>query len=508
MRLIRTVYLLAALCLLSRPGAALAADASADSGQNNKAVQAYNEGDFETAAFLFADLADNATSEEIRLRSEYYLAQSFFKRGLYNAALRQYSFVIKAGPNHPHYLKAIEGVVNVSEVLHEDFITGTLLDKEYNDEFAKLPIEVLNKTNYIVGMVSYRKNKREEAMSFFGTVPPDSSYFARARYMTGIIAARNGENQAALEAFSEVANLNNTPKLIYLDLESVKHLAILGAARTFYGMGRYADAVRQYERIPRYSEYWDDALFENGWARFQNDDFGGALGSLQALHAPQFAGSFQPESWILKATVYYNSCLYDDAKNALEGFEKVYLPINESLKALLDGEKENDFYNGLLGEGSTSLPRSVKNYLLSNKRLAQFKAYADQLEREKTIIQSAQVWRGSRLQSELLGDIEQSRDLAVQLTGSFVKRRLQDASEMVTGFDNQKEILKFEVANAETRMLEQRLDQKAHLAEQAIFRPAMPAASWEYWQFQGEFWLDEIGYYQYTLKSGCMKNDE
>ncbi|MGI5860688.1 MAG: tetratricopeptide repeat protein [Myxococcales bacterium] len=508
MRVIRTGSILAALGLLCLSGSAVAAEALQDAGQNNKAVQAYNDGDYGTAVLLFADLADNAVSEEIRLRSEYYLAQSFFKMGLYDAALRQYSFVVKAGPNHPHYLRAIEGIVQVSEALREDFITGTVLDKEYNDEFAKLPIETLNKINYIVGMVSYRKNKRDEAMSFFASVPPDSSYFARARYMQGILFARNGDFEKALESFGDVIKLSNTLKLTYFDLESIRHLAILGTARTYYGMGRYADAVKHYEQIPRFSEYWDEALFENGWARFHNDDIGGALGSLQALHAPQFAGSFQPESWILKATVYYSSCLYDDAKLALEGFEKIYLPISERLAALLEGDKDNDFYHALLDEKSTELPRSVKNYLVANKRLVQFKAYADQLDREKAIIRAEPAWKGSRIQGNLLGEIEQSKDLAVQLTGSFVKRRLDDAAKTIIGFDGQKEIIKFEVAKGETDMLERRLNQRTHLAEQALYRPVMPGANWEYWQFQGEFWLDEIGYYQYTLKSGCMKREE
>lgn len=507
MRALLTVLLLAGLALAGGPGAAVAAKPIQDAGQNNQAVQAYDLGDYETAAFLFADLAEHATSEEIRLRSEYYLAQSLLKRGLYDAALQQFSYVIKAGPNHPHYLRAVEGVVVVSEALQEDFITGTLLDKEYNDEFAKLPIEALNKINYVVGMVSYRKNKREEAMSFFVAVPPDSSYFARARYMQGILAARDAKSQEALEAFAEVARLENTPKRAFADLETLKHLAILASARVFYGMGRFADAVKYYEQIPRFSEFWDEALFENGWARFQNDDYGGALGSLQALHAPQFAGSFQPESWILKATVYYYYCLFDDAKDALAGFEKSYLPISEALKPMLEGERDNEYFHSLLTEKS-ELPPSVRNYLLANKRLVQFKAYADQLDREKAVIQAAQGWKGSRLQEELLGSIDRSRDLAAQLTGSFVKSRLDDVAKTILGFDGRKEIIKFEVARGETELLERRADQQGFLAGQAIYRPEMPGTNWEYWQFQGEFWLDEVGYYQYTLKSGCMKQEE
>ena len=47
------------------------------------------------------------------------------------------------------------------------------------------------------------------------------------------------------------------------------------------------------------------------------------------------------------------------------------------------------------------------------------------------------------------------------------------------------------------------VDQKAMLKTQSIYRPKMPGAAWNYWKFQGEFWRDEIGYYQYTLKRGC-----
>lgn len=500
--------LTAALATALAAPAFAAAGPEADAGQNNKAVSAYNDGDFETAAFLFADLADNAQSEEIRLKSEYYLAQSFFKRGLYNAALRQYSYVVKAGPNHPHYLKAVEGIVGVSEVLHEDFITGAILDKEYNDEFAKLPIETLNKINYIVGMVSYRKNKLEEATGFLNPVPQDSSYYARARYLQGIILNRNGKPEEAIAAFDGILKLQNTPKLTYVDLEGIQELARLGLARAYFGMGRYADAVATYDSVPRFSEYWDEALFESGWARFQNDDWGGSLGSLQALHAPQFAGSFQPESWVLKATVYYYACLYEDSKNALDAFEKIYLPIADKLKPLTETDKGHEFYYGLLSPDNQTLPRSVKNYLRANRRLVQFRAYGDQLLKEKEIINGSGVLKGSKLQGDILGSIEQSRDLAVQLTGSFVKRRLDDAQKMIVGFDSQKEILKFEVAKAETAALEARFDSKKHLDEQSVWRPKMPATNWEYWQFQGEFWLDEIGYYQYTLKSGCMKREE
>jgi tetratricopeptide (TPR) repeat protein len=492
--------------LLAPPLVARAAEV--ELARSARAVQAFERGDYETAAVLFADLAERAPTDAQKLQSELSLAQSYFKRGLYNAALRQYSYVVKAGPNHPSYLLAVEGIVSVSDALHEDFVTGALLDREYNDEFARLPKEVLSKVNYIVGAVSYRKDKREDAAAFLSAVPRESSAYARARYLAGVVFARIPENEKALEAFGEVLGLEDRPGRTYADLAELRPLSLLGLARTHYAMGHFADAVKAYEAVPRFSEHWDEALFENGWARFQNDDPGGALGSLQALHAPQFADSFQPESWIVQATVYYTRCLYDDAKAALAGFEAAYLPLGEKLRPLLDGERGSDFYYGLLAKDSQALPRSIKGTLLANRRLAGFRSHIDALDREKGVIASSRALRDSKLEGELLGAGDESRALAVRIAGSFVKRRLEDLAQTLAAFDRQKVALRFEIAKAETALLEARKDPSGSLREQALHRPALPSDAFDYWQFQGEFWLDEIGYYQYTLKSGCVGKDE
>ena len=71
------------------------------------------------------------------------------------------------------------------------------------------------------------------------------------------------------------------------------------------------------------------------------------------------------------------------------------------------------------------------------------------------------------------------------------------------GFADQAEIIRFEVAKAEKEFAETGSDQNVLLKKQTLYRPQMPAENWNYWRFQGEFWRDEIGYYQYTLKKGC-----
>jgi len=482
------------------------------------AIQAYNAGQYDMAAVRLHEYiaANGATAE--RAKAEFYLGQTLEKGGLYQSALYTYANILKEGPAHPFYVQAVEGIVDVSEALDDDLFVPSLFDKEYNDEFTRLRPEYLQKINYMVGMVSYRAGRLEDAEAFLGAVPPENAYYARARYLLGIVSIAKGQqandmagaSQAALGYFNEVLSLKNTEKLQYLELADLRDLARLGMGRTYYGVGDYASAVKYYEAVPRFSAHWDEALFENGWARFFNDDYGGALGTLQALHAPQFEGAFSPESWTLKSTIYYTACLYDEAKDALAKYTQNYSTLPNRVQPLLDEGHEFSYYWQLIAnsEQRTKLPRSVYNYLSANSRVSGFKRYIGRLDAEKAQLRASGPLKNTALQAEMLEVIDQQKSTLENVAGKFIRGRLEHAVAMVRNFDAQAEIIKFETAKAEKERLEKGAEFQARLASQSLERPVIPAEDWEYWNFQNEFWLDEIGYYQFTLKNACAQPEQ
>jgi hypothetical protein len=108
--------------------------------------------------------------------------------------------------------------------------------------------------------------------------------------------------------------------------------------------------------------------------------------------------------------------------------------------------------------------------------------------------------------AELQQAIDQQRQVLVQVTGKFVKDRLQGIVSDIAGFQGQVEIIRFETLKKEKEILESNTNVAERLKQQKLYHPANPGENWDYWSFQGEFWIDEIGYYQYTLKSGCVKD--
>ncbi len=464
-------------------------------------ITAYNAGNYQQSAMNFYKVTEGATDALNRQKAEYYLGQSFLKMRLYQPALGEFLSIFRSGPKHRYYFKAIDGMVSVAEALGDEELVPSQLDKSYGPSFEKLPEESLFKVNYLLGVLDYRRNKAGEAVDFLSSVPKKSSYYARARYLYALTMVSRKPRDAT-KIFKEILKI--APDAKQFDLANVQDLSRLALARAYYGLGQYEQSVKYYDEIPRFSEYWDVALFENGWANFQNLNPGRALGSLQALHAPQFEGAFAPESWILKATIYFFSCLYPEAKGAVAGFRRIYLAMNEKIKSTLAADHDYDYYAKLVEPGNGDMPSALVNYLLSNKLVRYYRGYLQELAAERTRIDANSQWKDIGLSAELDQEIESMTQTEIKLEGRFIQKRLKDASKTIEGFDSNAEIILFETLKAEKEMIEKNIDTTARLAEQKLWRAKVPSPAWDYWRFEGEFWIDEIGYYEYTLKNACV----
>jgi tetratricopeptide (TPR) repeat protein len=482
----------------------------------NKALSAYNGNQFEDSARLFFEVTNTTTDNDLRLKAEYYLASSFQRSNLPFTAFVYFTPIVKAGPQHPYHLKAVEALIALQEVLNDDFLIPSIMNNLYDryaDSWATLPLEVLARINYLIGRIAHRKGKLDEAKQFLEAVPDTSQFYAKAQYMVGITladprfpagdeATRSKNVEASITTFENVLKIRTRQ----LDFDDTKHLAYLALGRANYNQGQYQKSTEWYEKVPRFSKYWDQSLFENGFARFQNDDFGGALGSLQGLYAPQFAGAFQPESWILTSTTYYFSCLYDESKASLTEYERLYLPMAEKLKPIVEPTEPKDlpaYFKLVNTTESPEVPKAVLNWVRTNERMLGLFGMLKQIEAEKATIDANQSWRAAKMANDLITYLDQNRGTLEQAAGQTAKGRLTEAYRTIKGFGDQVEIIRFEIAKAEKEFAETGLDAQGLLRKQVLYRPKMPAENWNYWKFEGEFWRDEIGYYQYTLKRGC-----
>jgi hypothetical protein len=177
----------------------------------------------------------------------------------------------------------------------------------------------------------------------------------------------------------------------------------------------------------------------------------------------------------------------------------------EKLKPIIEGDPTDlvGYYTLVSQPENEKIPRPVLNWVRSNERMLGLFDMLTQIEKEKTQINDNQAWKAAKLSAELTTYLDLNKGTLVQVAGNFARSRLQEAYRTVKGFSDQAEIIRFEVSKAEKEFAESGVDTQGVLGKQVLYRPKMPAENWNYWKFEGEFWRDEIGYYQYTLRRGC-----
>ena len=451
--------------------------------------------------------AESAKGPREQAAAEVKLGEALLEVGFPVSAGTEFASALQAGPRDGSYVSALQGLLDSQEKLEDEHLIPSVLAGASGEMIARLAPDAFARANYLAGEILQRKGELEQARIRLSAVPERSVLYAKARYLLGIVLGdpRYPGGPRADEAIADfrlVLDLRGTHQEA---LPKTQQLAQLGLARTFYGVGRFAESVKAYEAVPRFSRYWDQALFENGFARFRNDDLGGALGSLQALHAPQFEGAFLPESWILKGTIYFFSCLYQESLSALTAFDHVYAPMIAQLRPIA-GDKDADpmkFYEWVSDEHSTLIPRPVLLWVRNNERLLGVFRLIRQVDAERAKVASSPELQGTPAQSGLTAILDRNRATTRQVAGQLAKNRLIEAYRSLKNFSDQAEIIKFETTKAEKELVEAGVDQQKVLLSQKLLRPGKPGDEWEYFKFDGEFWTDEIGYYQYTLKNGC-----
>ena len=502
-----------------------------------EAIEAYNSNDFERAALLFFETKQNDTVVQNRTKAEYYLGHSLYKMGLYQSALAHYNAVFVAGPSHPYYLQGAEGLINIAAALRDDTLIPSQINKYYNSQaFAGMNPMALSRINFYVGLLLYRQEKYGEALSFLKAVDPKSGVYAKALFLQAIIHTRLGvrynlaqdeartqaEYDRAIELFETTIDLSGrTAEKArqaldqYDDIQRLWQLCTLNLARSFYGKGDYAKAVGYYSRIPKFSQDWADALFENGWTFYMRQEYGKALGALHSLHSPRFSNLFHPESWILKATIYFQVCLYEESKAALAYFREKYEKLIPVLKQLApaSGGLPNEVFASLLlrdklesNDPMNKVPAKVRDFILSNPRVENFRHFLRTLEAESKRLQSIAEWKGTRLVQELTGVVSVQRELLQKTAGGFVKANLKQAYQTVAGFVGHAKMIQLELTTKERQLIQAAQPIKAEQRGKLAPRPRVKDETYNYWRFATEYWQDELGYVEYTVRRACPES--
>lgn len=369
-------------------------------------------------------------------------------------------------------------------------------------------------------------------------VKKDFVRYGESQYIKGLVHFAKGEFEPAVNTFQEVVRLTN-PRGGVVRNDKLREMAFFSLARIHYQFEQFRYAIFYYNRVSRDSEQWLESLFESSWAHFRLAEYEKALGNLVTLQSPFFQDEYYPEAAILKAVTFYENCRYPEAKAFLGEFEQSYGGVLEELRRLIgDGpakvasadktipvvEQKNatQLFDELtelekkVADGRDDASRSfaltarLLRLALSDKRVRGYRDAIDELDEEKVRITALEApFNGQPTYVDALAAIELRREELVRLAGTLLRDKLEAEKSFLTDLNTKLVRIRFEIAKGEKDKLETSISGATQQTTtgQYDFKTAVDDERL-FWPFEGEYWRDELGTYQYTLTAGCRPPDD
>jgi tetratricopeptide (TPR) repeat protein len=460
-------------------------------------------------------MLDEGKFPEQESKINYYLARALTDLEMFHTAQYYYLQVIKMGPGDPYFNYALPKMVAIAKYTGDDSDLSRIVAKLPPERF---PRQAKNHLHYLLGAQYYNDQELSLARENFGKVSSKSGLYLKSRYIEGVIFNEQEKYKSAVRAFRDVyreeVDIYNDPREKQA-MNDLKDLSLINIASIYYGIERFEEASSYYQKVDRRSKYWAESLFRDAWTNFMMGQLNVTLGKVLTVESPFFSSTeFIPEATILQALTYFNLCEYSRVERIITDFEAEYKPMKQELTSFL-GDFETKEQRKLADQawrryfddennGNTLLPQSFFSRVLRNTDLSGIVRHLEIMDTELQRIDSQKPqWRDT-IGNHLKKIIEKDQIRYEKRAGRLLIAEMEKQNLMLIELLSQAQIIAFEVVDAQRLDYEFKASNLEALNDQSKFNiDFATSADFIYWPFNGEFWSDELGYYNYTEQGSC-----
>ncbi len=475
--------------------------------QLSQALSLAKAGQYQPAATSLFNLARRPELESDKAQIKYILGLMLMELQLNQVAAFQFVDVIRLG-NAKYTKLAIEKLSTVADNLGDDTLLNYAISRiDVND----VPANGKDMVLFRIGEIKLKNKKFEEAVQNFSKVQSGSSYYNQALFNRGLAELEMNRAEAAIKSFQQLLNLRS--KAGVTDTNRVA--AQLALARAHYQKQDWEVSVEAYSQIPRDHFLWHQALFEQSWAMLRAARFRSTLSNFQSLHSAYYEDFYIPESLLLRSIVYLYICKYDEMEKVLSLFEKSYSPVRNKINTFLTHTDPMVYYSEIekaqaLKKGeelktASRLPYLVVRNISEEGDVRRAASYLKRLADEKQMIESQSQLRTSGIGQYALKVIATRARNTKLAMGDMVKAHLQNMRLELKDLFEQASFIRYEMINGKKESLKKRISGKNLPVpiDEKIDRDFYIENGYEYYTFQGEYWLDEIGNFHYLGQQSC-----
>jgi tetratricopeptide (TPR) repeat protein len=363
---------------------------------------------YDRASLLLVDVVRDASPREFDSyrRALYLLGDSLYQQRNFLAAQNYLRQVIDMGPGE-YYQDAVVGLLEIAVE------TGNY--KEVDGLFERVEqAELSAAVSYMRAKTLYRQDKYDEARRYLADAARDQAFAHKAAYLRGVTQAAEGNYAQARETYRRLIDRIDQGN-IDADSRSIKHLSHLALGRIAYETGDLETAIDAYQKLPRDSEHFDQALYELTWVLVTQGEYRSASRNADIfLYLSNPDKTFIPEIRLLKADLMLRLDEYEDAKSSYRDVSQTFEPVQKSMVRFIDrGETVREYFKKLVdqefeGQDPTYLPEDVREYVDEDEEMKDVKLTVEDINRLEEEIETtraaiqeieARLGSGSRVRS-------------------------------------------------------------------------------------------------------------
>ncbi len=436
----------------------------------------------------------------------YYLAYCLEQMAMSYSALEEYNrFLEGTGPDSKLIAKAIERSVSLARRMEAGWIVApglSRLDTSQVKEGDRGP------AMYWVGRYHFEQGNFAAARAFLSLVPKGTEFYANARMLEGVTLTREKKPVEAIAPFAAAVNASKDDSD-----QTVWRVANMNLGRAYYALGNFERAVEQFEAIPRGTDQWFESLYEASWSYFRLGRFSGSLAHLQTVDSPFFDGVYHPDATLLRILIFYYLCKYIDGQTMLNDFTAEHRPIEEAIDKAIQrsAARPEELFEALYAwkvdqkDAGVPLPDPVKQFFASDESLVRVGNYLAGIQKElATVNQGRTGWEKSDLRKQVQRELEERAAAAAREKGGSALARLRAMHAVLLDHLGNAELYKIEMITAEKNIYDAAF--QGRLAEKVTARKLDPNVpeGYDFWPFDGEYWIDELGWYEVNTINECL----
>ncbi|HMQ10955.1 MAG TPA: hypothetical protein PKC21_02365 [Oligoflexia bacterium] len=468
----------------------------------------YKKQNYEKSFSVFSSILNNSRFKSFPEYgySKYYIAQSLSNMGAYYASLLYYVDIVENDKLRVYTHESLRQSIAIAQHLKDDelilYLASTISDK-------KVPKSLKEEFRYFVAKDLYLKKNYRRAIKLLYSISKNNRLYLASRYLLGTIAIKNNSYAKAIDFYKDISNERKNK--LYYEETRLKQLANLALGRIYYEQRNYPLAIVYYKKVQKDNNYYPQGLYESSWALFKMRQFNASLSVLHSVNSPFYEQVYFLKSYLLKGAIFLELCLYDDALTALSGVEDEFKGIARQIDNFAKSNRSPKlYYNALSGKERQKSGKMIYRYrdlfnlASANRDFWGIHQYIESLQKERELLGKLDQ-NNAKVITNLI--TQKERELT-QRASWLAGQKLKQTRQLIEDFFTLKDFLRYEIVSTERKILQTRslrlappVDLNANLIKPKFTDSLRESMVW--WEYTGEYWADEVGYYLYNLKSIC-----